>query len=110
MWLVSGVLLMAVYNIIRWGIKNIAKLGVGWEPSLHVDLNKMLIQLTEPRIVLFLFSLVLGLSMFLLLRYEMKEKIKFRYYLPYITLYLWLLAIFYIIAFGYFIIGKKPKW
>jgi cellulose synthase/poly-beta-1,6-N-acetylglucosamine synthase-like glycosyltransferase len=108
--IMSLVFLAAFYTLFDWAWKKINLLFLGWQPSMHIDFNQILIYLTEPRIVLFVLAILVGLLIFFLIRMELNEKIKLRYYFLYLTVYLWMLGFFYIISFFNFILKRKVKW
>jgi len=107
---ISLVFLFGIYTIFSWIVEHLQMLSVGWLFTLEFNASQILIYMTDLKIILFAFAVVLGLASFFLVNYELKEKLKIRYYFLYFTVYLWTLAIFYIISLFYFIIKKKPKW
>ncbi len=108
--MISLVFLLGFYTMFSWFLYHFKMILVGWLPSLNFDLNTFLVALTDLRIILFLFSIIIGLIGFFLMNYELNENIKLRNYLLYIIAYLWILALFYITMGVYLLIGKKPKW
>ncbi len=108
--MVSLTMLMASYTIMVWIIENIQKLLIGWRPSFEFNLERFALSVTDLRILLFLFTLLLALTIFFLIRSELKEKIGIRDFFVTMSIFLWTLALFYIIGFIYFIRNKKPTW
>jgi hypothetical protein len=108
--LLSSVFLLFLYSLVSKIIKYVTLLAGGWLPSFHLNADKVLIALTEPRILLFVLSVVIGLAFFLMIKSELKERIRFWEYLLYITVYVWFLAIIYIVTFGFVLSRRKLKW
>lgn len=108
--IMSLVFLAGLYTLFEWAWKKINLLALGWQPSFNPDWSHVFIYFTELRIVLFILAILIGLAIFFLIRVELNERIKFRHYFLYLTVYLWMLGLFYIISFFYFFIRRKPRW
>ncbi|MDO8460457.1 MAG: glycosyltransferase family 2 protein [Nanoarchaeota archaeon] len=108
--IVSFSLLLQVYIALSWIVKHIQLLILGWLPSVSIDITKILIEITELKIVLLIMSIFIGLITFYLTKWEFKEKMKLKDYAFTILFYLWILAFVYVITLAYFIVNKKPKW
>ena len=107
---VSLVLLMAVYGLIGKAITYIQMLSVGWTPEFSFDFSNLSIILSDPRFLLFFLSAIIGVVVFLMIKLKLKDDMKFRHYVLFITVYMWFIALIYIISLLYFIVGKKPEW
>jgi len=108
--LVSVVLLFTLYLLFAQIVNFAIKLSAGWLPYFTFNLTRFILFFTDLRVLLVIFSLLIGLSLFLFIRIEFREKIKLKDYILYIFLYLWIQAVASTMAVGYFLAGKKPKW
>jgi len=108
--LLSFVFLLFLYTTFNWLWIRADLLMAGWLPSFNLDISRTLFSFTEPRVLLFLIMLVIGLAFFFLIKSEFKENIKLREYALFVTVYMWYLAIIYIVAFVYVALGKNLKW
>lgn len=108
--LVSAVLLFTLYLLFAEIVNFAIKISAGWIPYITFNMTKIILFFTDLRTLLIIFSLLIGLSLFLFIRVEFKEKIKLKDYILYIFLYIWIQAVATTIAVAYFIIGKKPEW
>jgi len=108
--LISFVFLLFLYNAFNWLWMRADLLMAGWLPTFYFDISRILFNFTESRALLFLIMLVIGLAFFFVIKSEFKENIKLREYALFVTVYMWYLAIIYIAAFIYFILGKDLKW
>jgi cellulose synthase/poly-beta-1,6-N-acetylglucosamine synthase-like glycosyltransferase len=106
----SFILLLGVYVFIQNSIEFIQKLLVGWLPTFSFNFSHFIWSLLDLRVLLTSFSIILGLLLFLFIRYELRENIRLKDYILFILIYLWLLALTSIWSLGYFIRGKKPNW
>ena len=109
-FLISLVFLFGVYSLFAWIVDYIRMFSVGWMFTLDFDIGKFLIRMTNLQIILFFVTIIIALVMLFLVNYELQEKLKLRYYVLYLTVFLWMLAIFYILSIAYFVIKKKPEW
>jgi cellulose synthase/poly-beta-1,6-N-acetylglucosamine synthase-like glycosyltransferase len=107
---VSLIFLFALYSAMNWGWNHIQMIQFGWYPSFSLNLNSIYFFMIDLRIILFFFSILVGLTLFSLCQIELKEKLNFIDYALTLTLYMWMLAVMYIISLAYFLIGKRPKW
>jgi len=107
---VSSIFLLAVYSLINWGWQRVDMIMAGWVPSFYINIDSLFFFAIELRMILFFFSILVGLMLFTLCQFELKEKLSIIDYILTLTLYMWMLAIMYVISLGYFLIGKRPKW
>ena len=104
---VSGLL---IYNFADFTINFIHKIALGWQPSfLDINMFSLIISLTDLRIILAVFSFLIAIGIFFLIRHETKEKLSLIDWILYLFIYIWMLAYFYIAAL-FFLIVKKPEW
>lgn len=109
-FIMSLIFLFSIYSLISWAFEHAQMFSAGWLPTFGTGMTQLLIAFTDLRIILFIISILVGLALFFIVKYELKEKIKIGYYLIFITIYLWLLAFFYIATFPYILIRITPKW
>lgn len=110
MLIASFVFLMGVYTLATSAWDFAERIFVGWRPYFLIDTGKIFFFLIDLRILLLIFSLLLGLLLFFFVRYDLKENIKLKDYILFILVYFWMLALTSAISLGYFLIRKKPNW
>lgn len=66
--------------------------------------------LLDVRAFIIVFSLMLSILTYLLVRRTKRGEVSFIYFLVFIFLYSWLLAFFQLVALLHFLLGKKPGW
>lgn len=110
MLVASLIFLMGAYTLVNSAWDWTVRLLAGWRPSFIIEPDKLFFYFLDLRILLLIFSLALGLLLFFLVRYELKEDIKLKDYILFILAYLWMLALTSVISFGYFLARKKPNW
>lgn len=84
---------------------------VGYE--LRTDLLSsfyIIYTLLDIKIFILIFSLLLSISIYLLVKKTGQSKLSFKHFLIFIFLYSWFLSLAYILALIYFLLGKKPRW
>jgi len=106
-------IMISVYLLFSniWHYANLLMLG--WVPSFSFDIgyiDALLIYVTSLRFLMITFIFIMGLAIYFLARLNVEEDIPLTYYIIMTSVYLLLLGVIYVIAFGYFIIGKKPNW
>ena len=110
MLLVSFMFLLGVYSAIYQIVHFINLFLVGWRPEFSFDSQQFIFLLTDLRIMLFILSILLGLTIYFIVRSELKSDIKLKDYILFLAIYLWVLAFTSVISFGYFLARKKPNW
>ncbi|MCX8159081.1 MAG: glycosyltransferase family 2 protein [Candidatus Pacearchaeota archaeon] len=105
-------IIISIYLIFSnvWHYANLLMLG--WVPSFSFDIisTNMEMALTNLRFLMIAFIFLLGLILYFLARVYIDEDIPLTHYILMISIYLFMLGFIYLVAFAYFIIGKKPNW
>jgi cellulose synthase/poly-beta-1,6-N-acetylglucosamine synthase-like glycosyltransferase len=101
---------LAIYNLVSSGIDFVNHLILGWRPELNFSTFSMVLFFSDPKIIFAIFSVLISLSFFTLVKKHTKERISFLNYMVYIFVYAWLTVYFFAEAIVRLIFRKPPLW
>jgi biofilm PGA synthesis N-glycosyltransferase PgaC len=110
-------LLLLIYGFFHWAELFIHNLIVGWKPSFnigHLDLNTVLFQvsvfLSDSRVLLGIFGILISVIFFVFARNYSKERIRLIDYLIFFVPYVWFLAYTQLEGFIKYVFKMKMTW
>jgi len=103
------VLIFALSDVTTSAINTIRQVSLGLYPELNMSVFNITLFLSQPKIILYIISIIFSLFFFSLVRKYMKKKLNFAAYLFYTFIYVWFTVYLWVITVPWFF-TRKPEW